>query len=102
MNIPVVLKKGSDHPTINENVFHGADFYHHNNLYWQIQKTADDPLLGFCDRISTVVETLEQLKQTIIARTKSKITPEEQKIGKLVQRLPEDASIMHLSKSLKS
>jgi hypothetical protein len=26
MNIPVVLKTGSDHPTINENVFHGADF----------------------------------------------------------------------------
>jgi hypothetical protein len=91
MNIPVILKKGNDHPTINENVFHGTDFYHHKNLYWQIQKTADDSLLGFCDRISTVVETLEHLEQTIIERTKSTSTPEEQKIGKLVQPLPEDA-----------
>jgi hypothetical protein len=91
MNIPVALQKGHDHPTLNENVYHGADFYHHKNLYWQIQEIVDEPQFGFLDKISTVLKTLEQLEQTIITRTELTITPEEEKSGKLVQRLPEDA-----------
>jgi hypothetical protein len=92
MNIPVVLKQGHDHPTFNEQVFHGADFLHNKNLYLRIQDIAGNPQFHFHDRISNVLETLEQLELSIIERTKSAITIEEQKIGKLVQRLPEDAT----------
>jgi hypothetical protein len=43
------------------------------------------------EKISDVKATLENLKRDIIERTKSTINPEEQEVGKLVQRLLADA-----------
>lgn len=43
------------------------------------------------EKISDVKATLENLKRDIIEQTKSTINPEEQEVGKLVQRLLADA-----------
>ena len=61
----------------------------------RIQDIASNPQFQFHDRISNVLETLEQLELSIIERTKSTITIEERKNGKLVQRLCEDATCIN-------
>jgi hypothetical protein len=91
MNIPVFYKQGHDHPTLSENVFKGADFRHHSELYHQLQEIVEDQQFDFMGKISDVKATLENLKRDIIERTKSTINPEEQEAGKLVNRLLVDA-----------
>jgi hypothetical protein len=41
--------------------------------------------------VKKIKNELENFEQQVIKRTKENITPEEQKNGKLIQRLPADA-----------
>jgi len=94
MNIPVAFKPNQNHPSLNENVFHGTEFRLHSELYKQIQDIIYEPQLRFIERIEEVKSYLEQFEKQIIDRTKNSITLEEQQNGILVQRRPLDAQII--------
>ena len=54
MNIPMHIKKGEAHPSINTNVYKGEDFHLHSQLYDAIQKSVNDTSKHYMDRISEI------------------------------------------------
>ncbi len=97
LNIPVHIKNGDIHPTLNENVYKGADFQLLAQLYHDIQKTATDSSEDFERKISEIHNRLEELETEIIALTKLHISKHEQDDGKLITRTPEHAKILNES-----
>ena len=95
MNIPVTLKPGQEHPSLNDNVYKGIEFQAHAHLYYLLQKIAEDPKLCSNTRINNIKKQLEEFEDKIISRTKQSISPEDQDMGKLIQRLPSDAKIIN-------
>jgi len=89
MNIPVQYTNKSAHPVLNDNVFKGSDFKHHESLYHKIQDTTKKE--EFKQRIMEIKKDLENLEMDIINRTRLTITPEDQAAGKLITRHPKDA-----------
>jgi hypothetical protein len=51
MNIPMHIKPDDVHPTINMNVYKGADFRMHAQLYNSLYETANDSEKGFPEKI---------------------------------------------------
>jgi hypothetical protein len=91
INIPVHICYNNDHPTLNNNVFKGADFKIQSSLYKNIQDMVKNPDTNYLSRITTIKKSLKKLEEDIITRTKASITMEEQLQGKLIQRYPMDA-----------
>jgi hypothetical protein len=80
MNIPVKLKKGDLHPTLNDQVYKGTDFARHAALYYNMKKIVEDPANGYMERIKSIHQDLESLERDVINRTMTHITIEDQKI----------------------
>lgn len=91
MNIPVILKPGTTHPSLNELVFKGAEFTMQSELFNRIQRIIQDPTLNILDTLGDLEHQFQLFENDIIERTKSNITPEEQMSGKLIQRTTSDA-----------
>jgi hypothetical protein len=51
MNIPMHIKCGETHPSLNTNVYKGANFRVHIQLYGAIQKACKDPNKNFMNKI---------------------------------------------------
>jgi hypothetical protein len=47
MNIPMRIKEGDSHPSLNDTVYKGADFRVHAQLYSELQQIANDPNNNF-------------------------------------------------------
>jgi hypothetical protein len=47
MNIPMTIKPGHDHPTLNDNVYKGKELQTQARLYHLRLKVANDPELHF-------------------------------------------------------
>ena len=92
MEIPVHIKPGDIHPTLNTSIYQGADFQNQASLYQDLQAITNDPDNNFMTRIIDIDSKLEDLENAIILRTKQSITPEEQRDGKLISRTIEDAT----------
>lgn len=99
MNILMHIKRGDDHPSLNDTVFKGADFQMQAQLYDKLQTTVQDPANLFLSRVSNIGNQLIQLDADIIAHTKSSITPADQKAGMLITRTPQDAAIINSTSS---
>jgi len=95
MNIPMRIKEGDGHPSLNDTVYKGADFRVHAQLYSELQQIVNDPNNNFQHRIQNIHSKLEKLERNIINRTMSTISTEDQKNGKLIERTPEDAKIIN-------
>jgi hypothetical protein len=95
MNIPVHIKHGDNHPTISDNVYKGADFRLHVQLYDDIQKSEHDQDKGFMNRILEIQQTFMNLEKDIILRTKGTIGILDQAKGKLIQRSLQDAETIN-------
>jgi hypothetical protein len=95
MCIPVAIRKGQDHPTLNEKVFKGKEFQDYALLYHHLQRTALDPKLKFLENVEKIKSNLEELEVQIVNPTKLNINTEEQNKGKLIQRLPSDAQAIN-------
>jgi len=95
MNIPMVIRAGTDHPTINDSVFKGLQCNHHVALYNQIQEICQNPDYNILDCIAALHCQLCKLEATITDRTKSSVTIEEQIKGTLIQRLPQDTQLLN-------
>ncbi len=54
MNIPMHIKMGEAHPSINTNVYKGEDCHLHAQLYDAIQKSVNDTSKHYMDRISEI------------------------------------------------
>ncbi len=91
MNIPVRVKTNADHPILDDQVFKGTEFAMHAKLYQDLQKIMKDPSNTFMNRINAIHKDLKNIERIIIERTMEQITKDEQKIGKLINRIPEDA-----------
>jgi hypothetical protein len=91
MNIPIRITAGQNHPMINELVFKGMDFMHHEKLYRQLQEITRNKEFLYEERITNIRDTLIRLEKITILRTKETISMEDQISGKLVHRMPEDA-----------
>jgi len=89
MNIPLRQTNDSDHPVLDDNVYKGVDFRHHQQLYATLQQITKEE--KFQTHITAIKDRLEMLEEIIIERTKMTINPDDQKAGKLVTRLPDDA-----------
>jgi hypothetical protein len=94
MNIPVRIIPGNTHPSLDDNVYKGADYKIHAALFHNIQKIVANPS-EFKDRIQKVHDQLRTLKQNIVGRTKNSITSEEQEQGKLITRTNDDAKTLN-------
>jgi hypothetical protein len=75
MSIPIAFKPKQNHPSLNDNIFHGAEFRLHLELYKQLQDIVYEPQLWFIECIDEVKSCLEQFEKQIIDRTKNSITP---------------------------
>ena len=95
MNIPVHIKPGDVHPTLNHTVFQGEDYQIHAQLYETLQNITLDPKHAFLEKVDLVRQNLEALESEIVARTKATISLEEQKAGKLIERTAQDAVILN-------
>jgi len=95
MNIPMVIRAGTDHPTINDSVFKGLQCKHHVALYNQIQEICQNPDYNILDCIAALHCQLCKLEAAITDRTKSSVTIEEQIKGTLIQRLPQDTQLLN-------
>jgi len=95
MNIPMHIKPGDTHPSLNDSVFHGVDYQAHAALYDTLQETVHDVKHNFIERITTIGKTLENMEHDIIAHTRVSITPDEQKAGKLITRTTNNATIIN-------
>ena len=84
MNIPMWYKPGEQHPSINQNVYKGADFRMHVKLYDDIQEVIHDASNGFLKIIQDIHDQMQQLEIKVIQRTKNTISIEEQLNGKLI------------------
>ncbi len=101
MNIPVRIRKGDSHPSFNDNVYKGADFCLHAQLYNKIQEIINDSNNGFSDRIQVLQSQLVEFEKEIISPTKSSISKDDQITGKLIQRTQKDAAMINtLSRQL--
>ncbi len=76
MNIPMHIKCGETHPSLNTNVYKGADFRIHAQLYEAIQKACKDPNKN---KIIELQTGLQELELEVIAKTKANISEESQK-----------------------
>jgi len=90
LSIPVHIKPGSTHPTLNTTVYKGADFCIHAQLFETIQNTINDETNGFLDRISHIHKMLLEFEDHIITRMKESKNKDEQEAGKLI-RTTQDA-----------
>jgi hypothetical protein len=95
MNIPMHIKHGETHPSLNMNVYKGANFRVHEQLYDAIQKACNDPNKNFMNKIIELQTGLQALELEVIAKTKAKISEVSQKNGKLIQRTKHDANIIN-------
>jgi hypothetical protein len=95
MNIPMHIKKGDIHHTLNTNIYKGEDFRMHAKLYDNIQETVHDGSKHFLERITNISTTLKNLEKDVILRTISNINREDQASGKLSQRSVQDATILN-------
>ena len=95
MNIPVKLKKGDLHPTLNDQVYKGTEFARHAALFYDMEKIIEDPANGYMERIKSIHQDLERMESDVINRTKTQITVEDQKSGKLINRTADDANILN-------
>jgi len=91
MNIPVQIRKGELHPSLNDSVYKGADFRVHAQLYNKIQEVVNDSNNGFIDRIKILQGQLVEFEKEIICHTKSSPSKDDQLTGKLIQRTQKDA-----------
>ena len=91
MNIPMIIKPGHNHPTMNENVFKGTEYQYQKKLFFSLQETCQDTQLKFMEKIQEIKADITSFENDIITRTLAMITVDEQRAGKLVQCLPEDA-----------
>jgi hypothetical protein len=99
MNIPMHIKRGETHPSLNTNVYKGADFRVHAQLYDAIQKICKDPNKKYMNKIIELQTGLQKLELEVIARTKANVNEENQKNGKLIQRTIHDANIINNASS---
>jgi hypothetical protein len=99
MNIPMHIKRGETHPSLNTNVYKGADFRVHAQLYDAIQKICKDPNKKYMNKIIELQTDLQELELEVIAKTKANINEENQKNGKLIQRTIHDANIINNASS---
>jgi hypothetical protein len=79
MNIPMHFKRRETHPSLNTNVYKGADFRIHAQLYEAIQKACKDPNKNFMNKIIELQTGLQELELKVIAKTKANISEESQK-----------------------
>jgi hypothetical protein len=94
MNIPVRVRQGQNHPSLNDTVFKGMEFQKHA-LYHTVQRTIKDPKHNFLNRVQDIKHQLEDFEREIISRTKNSISPEDQANGKLIQHIPSDAQMIN-------
>jgi hypothetical protein len=97
MAIPVKIYKDQNHPTLRDDVYKGLEFQDHANLYHQLQKITNGPQLNFLQRVTNVKEQLQTLEQSVIKRTQESITRADQDTGKLISRLPSDATTLNMA-----
>jgi alpha-glucosidase (family GH31 glycosyl hydrolase) len=63
MNIPVAIKKGQIHPSLNKNIFKGIKYQKNKELYHEIQETINSPkylILYEMEKIKNELENFEQ------------------------------------------
>jgi hypothetical protein len=99
MNIPMHIKRGETHPSLNTNVYKGADFRVHAQLYDAIQKACKDPNKNYMNKIIELQTRLQELELEVITKTKANVNEENQKNGKLIQRTIHDANIINNASS---
>jgi len=95
MNIPVHIKPNDTHSTLNDTVYKGSDFRIHAQIYHDLQQIAEDPNNEHKTKIASIRNQLEQLQQEVINRTRTNISEDDQAMGKLIERTPEDARIIN-------
>jgi hypothetical protein len=95
MNIPMHIKRGETHPSLNMNVYKGANFRMHAQLYDAIKKACNDPNKNFMNKIVKLKTDLQELELEVIAKTKANISEESRKNGKLIQRTIHDVNIIN-------
>lgn len=95
MNISVTIKRGQDHPSLDDNVYKGVEYHRNKNLFYSLQEVIHDPKLHILEEVEFIKNELKEFEQQIILRTKTTITEEDQQNGKLIQRLPADAQIIN-------
>ncbi len=90
INIPMNIKKGEVHPTLNRSLFKGINFEHHTKLYSKLQETFYETKLGYPTRLLDVKSKFKNLRQNIQSRTQQEITIAAPHKGKLKQRTKQD------------
>jgi hypothetical protein len=81
MNIPMHIKCGETHPSSNTNIYKGADFRVHAQLYDAIQKACKDPNKNYMNKIIELQTGLQELELNVIAKTKANKSEENQKMA---------------------
>jgi hypothetical protein len=81
MNIPMHIKCGETHPSLNTNIYKGADFRVHAQLYDAIQKACKDPNKNYMNKIIELQTGLQELELNVIAKTKANKSEENQKMA---------------------
>jgi hypothetical protein len=69
MSIPMCIKQGEEHPSLNTEVYKGADFPAYKQLYEGMQEVCKEPKNNFMIRISDINICLQELELKIIAQT---------------------------------
>jgi hypothetical protein len=77
MNIPMIIKPGHNHPTLNENVFKGTEYQYQKKLFLLLQETCHDTQLKFMEKIQEIKADLVSFENDIITRKLATISADE-------------------------